>query len=319
MRWSKTTSLASYCAAHCASATRRHPTVAWNRTCVCLCVWLCVCVCGYVGEWLTCLHVLRLHSLHKDTVDELDFCFSDEPAAATTTSNGQDDDGEGDALYRRKSDMTLTPSREAMADVPMAYLATNKQYFDQLFDLLTFGPDVSEKVWRILQMLPTNGHKLRQLRALDGATGHGGWERLLDSKSTFTLLYSLQIVDSFLRVRRGLAHPLSLCQFPEHGCVHVQTSSPDNDRSVRDTWCRTFVRAGGVQHLVHVLASGQQVGPGRSQCTAVLMSLVHFLLGLDRAYVYVDGDGVGERHADRQRTLRGLREHVRIPDGSIVR
>ena len=171
-------------------------------------------------------------------------------------------------------------------------------------------------------MLPTNRameEGLQQL-SLVGPEQRPDWPALLHpGPSSFKLLYSLQIVDSFLRVRRGLAHPLSLCQFPEHGCVHVQTSSPDNDRSVRDTWCRTFVRAGGVQHLVHVLASGQQVGPGRSQCTAVLMSLVHFLLGLDRAYVYVDGDGVGERHADRQRTLRGLREHVRIPDGSIVR
>ena len=83
-------------------------------------------------------------------------------------------------------------------------------------------------------MLPTNRameEGLQQL-SLVGPEQRPDWPALLHpGPSSFKLLYSLQIVDSFLRVRRGLAHPLSLCQFPEHGCVHVQTSSPDNDRS----------------------------------------------------------------------------------------
>lgn len=70
-----------------------------------------------------------------------------------------------------------------------------------------------KKVWDLLMLLPTNGHMLEELSDLSthipvangtgpnaGAAGTAAvhWDELLDSSSTFKLLYSLQIVDSLL-------------------------------------------------------------------------------------------------------------------------
>ena len=130
--------------------------------------------------------------LDPTSVNYLDFQFSD------TTPSGDWEE----KLCTRKADMTLTVTRQGRQAVPMGYLATNKRYFDQLFDLLNYSPATSHKVWRILQLLPTNGDKLRALRGLGDAAGATNWGVLLGSHSTFTLLYSLQIVDAFLQVRK---------------------------------------------------------------------------------------------------------------------
>lgn len=119
-------------------------------------------------------------------------------------------------LHNTRSDISIgnkpEPDGEAAQEVgtlPSAILS-QQQYFHQLFDLLTFNESIGKRVWDLLMLLPTNNQMLEELSDLtthassaqngtpNGAETTVKWDDLLDSTSTFKLLYSLQIVDSLL-------------------------------------------------------------------------------------------------------------------------
>jgi len=79
---------------------------------------------------------------------------------------------------------------------PKNLIASNQNYFELLFSLLAErNPKLIEKVWDLLQKLPVNSKLHDDIKYLRGADqSEGGWDTLLDSKSTHRLLYSLKII-----------------------------------------------------------------------------------------------------------------------------
>jgi hypothetical protein len=81
---------------------------------------------------------------------------------------------------------------------PRTILCSNQKFLDQLFDLFDkqqSNKEISEKVWEILLLLPTNPKILKQLHALEV---NFSWNQLLNPESSFQLLYNLQIVESIV-------------------------------------------------------------------------------------------------------------------------
>mmetsp|Transcript_12467 Transcript_12467/g.20271 ORF Transcript_12467/g.20271 Transcript_12467/m.20271 type:complete len:3278 (-) Transcript_12467:248-10081(-) len=153
-------------------------------------------------------------------------------------------------------------------------ILSKQQYFDQLFDLLSVEQGIGQKVWDLLMLLPTNERMLSDLEALpqpESATeGSNGprpcscsWSTLLDSRSIFRLLYSLQIVESLIQ------------------------SNPSQGPSGMP-WCTRFIQRGGVDRLVEVLLtvdfSRTQHGSKRTTCLALLLKILsNFVLDPSRA------------------------------------
>ena len=100
---------------------------------------------------------------------------------------------------------------------------------------------ISEMVWDILQMLPTNPVILDRLRKLAPVKFRdpSDWRALLNWDSTLQLLYHLQIVDAFMK------------------SGGVGAESDKEEVRCRTTFCVELVQFGGVEHLVTILRKGK--------------------------------------------------------------
>jgi len=85
--------------------------------------------------------------------------------------------------------------------LPRYILSSSNQYFNLLFQSLNLEDIVAEKIWKLLQRLPTNPELSKGLVSLDVVnTPNPNWDSLLDSKSVYKLLYALQIIESLSEV-----------------------------------------------------------------------------------------------------------------------
>ena len=161
-----------------------------------------------------------------------------EPAPGTGSENNGGAGGEGgpdSRLAFPDEDGEGGDGEEDGEDNPPLYppmiLSSNQEYMDVLFQLVSSSAakEVGPKIWDLLMVIPTNRSILRKLTHLDLSSG---WDALLDPTSVYRLLYSLQIIDTVL--------------FP------VQEGE---DVRARTEWCRSFVTAGGVEHLYSIFTS----------------------------------------------------------------
>jgi hypothetical protein len=91
-------------------------------------------------------------------------------------------------IIRKRDDDALTPRN---------ILCTNQSFVDQLFELFDSQDSpkqISQNVWELLMLLPTNPRILLELHSLETSD----WGRLLNPKSPFQLLYALQILESIV-------------------------------------------------------------------------------------------------------------------------
>ena len=97
---------------------------------------------------------------------------------------------------------------------------------------MNYGNDIiSQKVWELILTIPTSHIMQEKLHNSSNATSDE-WNQLFDPKSSFKLLYSLQIVDSII--------------FPIDHAL---------DMNLRCKWCIDFLRRGGFQHIFSILIS----------------------------------------------------------------
>ena len=82
--------------------------------------------------------------------------------------------------------------------LPRYILSCNPKSFELLFRALDIGGASAELVWDLIGRLTTNEGIYRSLRLLDNGAKVPDWPRLIDTTSVFRLLYSLQILNSFL-------------------------------------------------------------------------------------------------------------------------
>eukprot|EP00937_MAST-01D_sp_MAST-1D-sp2_P002109 g2109.t1 len=163
----------------------------------------------------------------------------------------------------------LTPAEEDRR-YPCETLSNTPDYFNLLFKLLELSPEVQEKAWELLQLLPVNKRMDEELKTLNGKVcksptnasakgmvvdGEVPWAQLLDEDSALKLLYQLQIVEGQL----GLG-------------------AADN----AEQWHECFLQAGGFGHLYRIFMAFDPVkmtsGPLLKACLAKLISLVSIFL-----------------------------------------
>jgi ubiquitin C-terminal hydrolase len=227
-----------------------------------------------------------------------------------------------------KPDMTLVPStgtkgKKNIPVVPLSFLSTSREHFEQLFLLLDFQSEgthnahgqhdsslehliggIAPVVWEVLQLLPTNGMILNEMRTLqvEGAgEGQCQWDRLLDTRSLYKLGYRLQIVDAFM-------------QNEEQPLEHIAR------------WCSRFIRNGGVEYLANTVlakllkleAHRPDQTPGSMPpsmmptCFGLVCKLLRFLLAMDRGF------RSGSADFRWRRKVLQLRESSCFPEGEIM-
>ena len=128
------------------------------------------------------------------------------------------------------------------------YFFTPLPHTLQLFALLTVDAEIGRAVWDLLQLLPTNTAKLRALRKLDAGASRT-WDALLDPRSAYSLLYSLQIVDSFL-------------QQPEAPPSGLRTPAGARPHALKAEWVSRFLQGGGLAQLQRLIKRFTCRAPG---------------------------------------------------------
>jgi hypothetical protein len=91
---------------------------------------------------------------------------------------------------RNVKEKEVTPAKGQ----PNRILAST-EYFEKLYRLMNYGDSIAQKVWELLNLLPTNEALYNELCNL-GGEDKVSWETLIDFKSTYKLVYSLQIVQN---------------------------------------------------------------------------------------------------------------------------
>lgn len=166
----------------------------------------------------------------------------------------------------------LLSQQQHETELPRYILSANDKYFNLLFHSLNqaLPADVATEVWQLIQRLPTNPVLEADLHALDTSAPGFDWDRLLDSKSLYKLLYSLQILESLSDTQRDDPEkkPAAPAQ-PAAAAAVEAVAGPEEQKTVeaeepapakpvapanlsfeeRMQWRRKFLGAGGFVHL----------------------------------------------------------------------
>mmetsp|Transcript_13360 Transcript_13360/g.25089 ORF Transcript_13360/g.25089 Transcript_13360/m.25089 type:complete len:2359 (+) Transcript_13360:2657-9733(+) len=160
-------------------------------------------------------------------------------------------------------------SRPAPAKIRLSQLLSDThEYFELLFTLLENGsPSLNLQTWQLLNQIPVNQELYQHLKTLEVTEGEPEpiWSELLDPNCLHKLLYSLQIVNSFV------------------GTVdHDLTTEELKDRA---EWRANFLRLGGFKHLYSILMSAEtrdllnsEQRQNNSKCLGFLLSVVKLFL-----------------------------------------
>ena len=140
-------------------------------------------------------------------------------------------------------------------------LSNKKEYFDLLFRLLGTGNNLlSSKIWKLLTLLPVNTDLYESIKSF-----HSDWNELLNPHCFYKLLYSLQIINSFI-IPPG--HPVTR-----------------EEIEARALWKSHFIQKGGFEHLYKILMgstsisvlSGEQM-LNNAKCIGFLLNVVKTFL-----------------------------------------
>ena len=172
-------------------------------------------------------------------------------------TNAFDSDDDDTYIKELNNVQTVTISRKqgfSANQNPKFILSNNKQYIEQIFFLLT-QQDASyiQKVWDMLMMLPTNSEIQKTLLDLeiDQENPNETWNRILDPKSIYKLLYSLQILTRLMNKELN-------AQF-----------------SVQ--WNQNFVKQGGISHLFNSFLNmkGENIkGSLEMRCVSIILKIL---------------------------------------------
>lgn len=105
--------------------------------------------------------------------------------------------------------------------------------------------------------LPTNQKIFNNIFNLQNTK----WDDLLDTRSTFKLIYSLQIVESLLL---------------------VTADDPEEKKAQKEAWRNKFLSLNGFNHLVKILMTNdfqdRNKGSKRKACLALLLKIISSLV-----------------------------------------
>eukprot|EP01119_Soliformovum_irregulare_P021052 TRINITY_DN6926_c0_g2_i1.p1 TRINITY_DN6926_c0_g2~~TRINITY_DN6926_c0_g2_i1.p1 ORF type:complete len:2370 (+),score=711.86 TRINITY_DN6926_c0_g2_i1:42-7151(+) len=130
----------------------------------------------------------------------------------------------------------------------------SKEQFGQLYQLLSYGDSIGEKVWDLLNLLPINEELYKELQSLPEVDGKVQWDQLMDSKSIFKLIYSLQIIQDL-----------------------ISSDSPDHAHNAK-SWIEKFESKKGTKYLFDVFLSvNDRSGHGYEKAFALLLKILDSL------------------------------------------
>ncbi|KAF9195866.1 hypothetical protein BGZ50_003127 [Haplosporangium sp. Z 11] len=144
-------------------------------------------------------------------------------------------------LASRRPQMTVTMHNSGTTKPVPTDLLLKPDFFEMVRKIFLLDEIYASQAWEIVTRLPTSPVLLHSLEELEGAVD---WATLLDGRSPFLLLYSLQILDSL--IKRDQA-----------------TESP-----AKQLWIRRFFALGGQQYLTTLLMSDSGLGAENSSPTA---------------------------------------------------
>lgn len=147
-------------------------------------------------------------------------------------------------------------------------LSNNSDYFELLFRLMEIGKtEISSKIWALLNRIPTNEgihHSIKTLEVPE-TQFQINWDSLLDPNCMYKLLYSLQIIDSFISP-------------PE------QTQTRE-DIDERNMWRHKFLELGGFEHLYNILMTSElskllvgEQSHNNAKCMSFLINVIKIFM-----------------------------------------
>ncbi|KAG0375629.1 hypothetical protein BGX24_008849 [Mortierella sp. AD032] len=144
------------------------------------------------------------------------------------------------ATRRPQSNVSIRVSNEITKRSPTDLLL-KPEFFERIRTIFLLDEKYASQAWEVVTRLPTSPGLLRQLEELEGDVE---WTTLLDARSPFLLLYSLQIIDSLIKRDQS------------------KEDAMDQD------WIKRFLELGGQQKITALLVSDSGLGAANSTRTA---------------------------------------------------
>ncbi|KAF9905687.1 hypothetical protein EC991_001361 [Linnemannia zychae] len=120
-------------------------------------------------------------------------------------------------------------------------LLLKPEFFERIRTIFLLDEKYASQAWEVVIRLPTSPGLLRHLEELEGDVD---WTNLLDARSPFLLLYSLQIIDSLIK------------------------RDQSNEAGMDQAWIKKFRELGGQQRITALLVSDSGLGAANSSRTA---------------------------------------------------
>lgn len=164
--------------------------------------------------------------------------------------------------------------------LPRYRLAHNEEFFDTLFYLQDLDDKIAKEAFDFLCLITTNPLIYEQiLQGSDGRT-NSTWENLLDAKNIYKLIYSLQVIESFLEDVE--IDSTNIDSFNEDQSIMMNDTDPEQMRFKKLEWMRNFVTKGGFSHLAKILqlkfnellSSESQEGVMNKICIQFLLKII---------------------------------------------
>ncbi|KAF9333682.1 hypothetical protein BGZ91_011161, partial [Linnemannia elongata] len=144
------------------------------------------------------------------------------------------------ATRRPQSNVAVRLSNEVMKRAPTDLLL-KPEFFERIRTIFLLDEKYASQAWEVVTRLPTSPGLLLQLEQLEDDID---WTNLLDARSPFLLLYSLQIIDSLIK--------------------RDQSKKDEMDQE----WIKRFLELGGQQKITALLVSDSGLGATNSTRTA---------------------------------------------------
>ncbi|CAG9332998.1 unnamed protein product [Blepharisma stoltei] len=147
-------------------------------------------------------------------------------------------------------------------------LSNTNEYFNLLFELFELGNSaINSQIWILLNKIPVNQEMYEGIKTLKVhiETAEADWNSLLDKSCMYKLLYSLQIVNSFILL-------------PE------DSTQTHEEIEERQSWRAKFLDLGGFHHLYSILMNSQQFQMSSEQyksnakCVGFLLNVVKLFI-----------------------------------------
>ena len=167
-------------------------------------------------------------------------------------------------------------------ELPSYILSREEMYYKELFESLELNQDIAQYAWEILMLLPTNQKIYNSISSITISTN---WNELLNTKSMYKLLYSLQIIESILNISNNNNNNNN--NNSEDNNNNKLTVS-DSNNNVNIQWTKLFEGTGGLGHMIEIFIhqlpydnSTSSSSTHYKACMILILQITVFLLSKD--------------------------------------